>query len=52
MCGKWTLQARNLGDDKWQVLDLYLSFFGWLFKGLYCVCVYDIVKMEKHSSYS
>ena len=48
MGGRWSIEARNLKDDSLAVCDYHLSFIGWLFKGLYCICKYDVVIMGKH----
>lgn len=48
MGGKWSIEARNLKDDSWEVCDYSLTFIKWLFKGLQCICKYDVVIMGKH----
>ena len=48
MGGRWSIEARNLHDECWEVCDYNLIFIKWFFKGLYCICKYDVVIMGKH----
>lgn len=48
MGGRWSIEARNLDNNYWQICDYNLTFIKWVLKGLYCIYKYDVVNMGKH----
>ena len=48
MGGKWSICARNLTDKCYQVCDHNCNLLQFIFKGVYCLIKYEIVKLGKH----
>lgn len=48
MGGKYSICARNLDNKCPQYSNYYLSLFGFIFKGIYCLIKYDVVSLQKH----
>ena len=48
MGGRWSVCARNLKDDSWQIADYSCNFVQFIFKGIYCLVKYEVVDLGKH----
>jgi hypothetical protein len=48
MGGKYSITARNINDNSWEICDYSLNLFQFIFKGIYCLIKYDVVNLGKH----
>ena len=49
MGGRWSIEARNLQDNMWQVCEYTVSFIKWVCLAVKCLMKYDVVILGKHS---
>lgn len=48
MGGRWSIEARNLDDNLWQVCRYDLSFVMWIITSIKCLVKYEVVSIGKH----